>query len=58
MFEPDNAKDLADKILELYKNEGLRQRFARTGQESVNARFTEEGHYKQLLAHFSQLIDH
>ena len=50
IFESENAKDLSQKILELYNNENLRNEMGANGQMKVLEKYNTE-HFGNVLAH-------
>ncbi len=48
-FKPNNANDLAKKILELAKNEKLRKKLAQAGFKEVNKKFNQNIYLDKML---------
>jgi len=57
MFQPDDAKDLASKILMLYQDSTLRKKLGDSGKAKIKESFTEEIHWKKLVAYIENLIN-
>jgi glycosyltransferase involved in cell wall biosynthesis len=55
MFEPENAKELAEKLLVLINDSALCRKLAEAGKEKADRLFDQEQHYQQLIALMEQL---
>ncbi len=56
-FEPENAHDLADRLMTLAADAGLRQRLAQSGWETVSERFTISRMVCDLETYLSQVVE-
>ncbi len=56
LFKPDDAADLADKLLLLIADKDYRMRLANAGKVDADGRFSEEQHYENLKNILSELF--
>ena len=56
LFEPGNAEDLANKMSVLWSNAALCRRMGRTAREKVIREYSEDAHYRRLMAVYETAI--
>lgn len=57
LVEPNDTKQLADAILELYQDERLRKALAAAGKHKAERTFDYEQHFERLMAIYKELND-
>lgn len=56
LFEPGDAEDLANKLIELCEDECYRSKLANAGKKYADEKFDEENHFQKLSGFFAQLM--
>jgi len=55
VFEAGNEKELADKIIDLYKNENLRRELGKNGKKAVQGRYNWQKESRKLINLYREL---
>ncbi len=53
LFEPGSSASLTEALSRLYNDSGLGRKLAKTAKQSVDTRFSEQGHFGRLQAIFT-----
>ena len=57
LFEPGNSQELANCLIELFRDPILRQNLARNGKKLAHNKFSESRHYEKLFGLLQEMVD-